>query len=152
MDYTYFNTTEAQSHRGCDQKGNCNQIQSLKQENDITEKIIHCSIEVHRYLGPGLLESIYEECLCKEFELNNIKYIRQKEILIIYKGIDLKENYKIDLLVENKIIIELKCVNNILPVHYAQVLTYLKLLNLNLGIILNFNVDLLKNGIKRIAL
>lgn len=121
-------------------------------ENKITDKIIKSAIEVHQYLGPGLLESIYEECLCKEFELNGIKYLRQKELPIKYKNITLAEKYRADLIVENKVLVEIKCVENILPVHKAQLLTYLKLTGLRIGLILNFYTDLLKRGIKRIAL
>lgn len=89
-------------------------------ENEISEKIIKCAIEIHRELGPGLLESIYEECLCKEFELNSICYKRQKEIPIYYKNIRLNENYRIDLIVEEAVIVEIKCIENILPVHCAS--------------------------------
>jgi GxxExxY protein len=121
-------------------------------ENKITEKIIKSAIEVHKNLGPGLLESIYEECLYKEFELNNINFIRQKELPIVYKNITLTEKYRVDLIVENSIIIEIKCVENILPVHEAQLLTYLKLTGLRVGLILNFYSDIMKNGIKRIVL
>ena len=124
---------------------------NLEIENEISEKIIKCAIEVHKHLGPGLLESIYEECLCKEFELNEIEYEKQKEIPIIYKGTELNQKYRIDLIVDNKVI-EIKCVEEILPVHQAQLLTYLKLTGLKLCLILNFNTDLMKNGIKRVFL
>jgi GxxExxY protein len=128
------------------------QRSSLEEENKISERIIKSAIEVHRNLGPGLLESVYEECLCKEFELTNIKYIRQKELPIIYKNSELSIKYRIDLLVENMVIVEVKCVDSILPVHQAQLLTYLKLTGMKLGLILNFNAELLKKGIKRVAL
>ncbi|PIW32622.1 MAG: GxxExxY protein [bacterium (Candidatus Ratteibacteria) CG_4_9_14_3_um_filter_41_21] len=128
------------------------QRNNLEKEDKISKEIIRCAIEVHKQLGPGLLESIYEECLCKEFKFNEIKYTRQKEIPIIYKNIELPEKYRIDLVVEDFIITEIKCVENILPVHQAQLLTYLKLTGLRLGLILNFNSDLMKNGIKRVVL
>ncbi|MFH1504494.1 MAG: GxxExxY protein [Candidatus Omnitrophota bacterium] len=127
-------------------------MDKLELRNRISEKIIKCAIEVHKHLGHGLLESIYEECLCKEFELNKVKYLRQKEIPIVYKNIKLAEKYRIDLIVENIVIVEMKCVENILPVHQAQLLTYLKLTGLSIGLILNFNTDLMKNGVKRMVL
>ncbi len=128
------------------------QRNKLKFENKISEKIIKCAIEVHKQLGPGLLESIYEECLCKEFELEGIKYVRQKEMPIIYKGAELPERYRVDLVIEDIVIVETKCVETILPVHQAQILTYLRLTGLRLGLILNFKTDLMKNGIKRVVL
>lgn len=140
MRITYHRGTETQRKK------------QYMRENEVSEKIIKCAIETHKELGPGLLESIYEECLCKEFELEGIDYKRQKEIPIRYRNIQLNENYRIDLIVEDMVIVEIKCVENILPVHNAQLLTYLKLTGLKLGLILNFNFDLLKNGIKRIIL
>ncbi len=133
-------------------RGTVTQSNTLELENKISQKIIKCAIEVHKQLGPGLLESIYEECLCKEFELNGIKYTRQKELPIIYKNIKLSERYRIDLIVEELVIVEIKCVEAILPVHQAQVLTYLRLTGLRLGLILNFNTEVLKKGIKRVVL
>ena len=121
-------------------------------ENILTERIIHCAIEVHKQLGPGLLESVYEECLCREFEVEGLKYERQKEIPIFYKGEPLKEKYRLDLVAEKTVIIEIKCVDTILPVHKAQLLTYLKLTGIKLGLILNFNVSLMKHGIKRMIM
>ena len=104
-------------------------------------------------MGPGLLELlIYEECLCKEFELNSIQYQWQKEIPIVYKTVRLKEKYRIDLVVQNKVVVEIKCVKTISSVHQAQILTYLRLSGLKLGLILNFNTNLIKNGIKRMSL
>ncbi len=121
-------------------------------ENIITERIIKCAIEVHRTLGPGLLESIYEECLCKEFDLDGLPYTRQKELPIQYKGMVLSEKYRLDLVVNEAVVVELKCVEIILPVHVAQVLTYLKLTKMKLGLLLNFNTDMMKRGIKRVIL
>ena len=121
-------------------------------ENIITERIIKCAIEVHRTLGPGLLESIYEECLCKEFDLDGLPYTRQKELPIQYKGMVLSEKYRLDLVVNEAVVVELKCVEMILPVHVAQVLTYLKLTKMKLGLLLNFNTDMMKRGIKRVIL
>ena len=121
-------------------------------ENIITERIIKCAIEVHRTLGPGLLESIYEECLCKQFDLDGLPYTRQKELPIQYKGMVLSEKYRLDLVVNEAVVVELKCVEMILPVHVAQVLTYLKLTKMKLGLLLNFNTDMMKRGIKRVIL
>jgi GxxExxY protein len=118
--------------------------------NELTEKIIGAAIEVHRHLGQGLLESAYEECLCREFNLCNITFERQKSLPVIYKGIKLDCAYRLDLIVENKIIIEIKTINQFDPIHNAQLLTYLKLLDLEIGLLINFNVSILKNGIKRI--
>jgi GxxExxY protein len=118
----------------------------------ITEKVIGAAIEVHRQLGPGLLESTYEKCLAKELDLRKIRYERQKVCSLLYKGLLLEEGYRIDLLVENEVILEIKAVNEIAIIHEAQVLTYLRLLNLKRGLLLNFNVPVLKAGIKRFSL
>ena len=118
--------------------------------NQITEKIIGCAIEVHRALGPGLLESAYEECVCFELTQNRMKFERQVSLPVVYKGVKLDCGYRIDLVVENLIIVEIKAIANILPVHEAQVLSYLKLDNKPLGLLLNFHVSVLKSGIKRI--
>ncbi|MFC0604019.1 GxxExxY protein [Winogradskyella pulchriflava] len=115
----------------------------------ITENIIGAAIEVHKDLGPGLLESTYQECLF--YELKTMGYSVQKEISqpIVYKDITLDHGYRIDLLVEHKIVIELKTVEKFTDVHTAQILTYMKLGNYPIGLLLNFNTKLLKNGIKR---
>jgi GxxExxY protein len=126
----------------------CNLIESL---NEITEKIIGCAIKVHRNLGPGLLESIYENALCFELNQINVKYEKQLKIPIVYKGLSLGE-YRLDILVENEIIVEIKAVNRYDPVFEAQMLTYLKVTGKKLGLLMNFNVPVLKNGIKRIIL
>ena len=117
--------------------------------NQITEKIIGYSIEVHRHLGPGLLESAYEECLSFELKKAGLKVERQLPVPVIYKDIKLNCGYRIDLLVENHVIIELKTTEAFAPVHEAQILTYMKFANINIGLLINFNVTLLKNGIKR---
>lgn len=120
--------------------------------NKLTEKIIGAAIEVHRYLGPGLLESTYEACLIFELELLGLRVERQKSLPVIYKGMKLEQGYRIDLLVNDKVIIELKVVEKVLPVHKAQILSYLKLSGYQVGLLLNFNVKLLKNGIQRFAM
>lgn len=119
-------------------------------ENQITEKVIGAAIEVHRELGPGLLESSYEMCLCHELQLRGLKFKRQVEIPLVYKGVHLNVGYKIDILVEDLVILELKTVESLLPIHDAQLLTYLKLTHKKLGLLLNFNSPLLTKGIKRL--
>lgn len=119
--------------------------------NELTEKIIGCAIKVHKALGPGLLESTYETCLIHELKKSGLKVESQLQLPVFYDGLKLDAGYKIDLLVEDKIIIELKSVESLLPIHEAQLLTYLKLADKKLGLLINFNVNLLKNGIKRIA-
>ena len=117
--------------------------------NHITKKIIGCAIEVHRDLGPGLLESAYEECLAYELIYNGLEIKRQQPTPIVYKDIKLDCGYRIDILVENLVIVELKVVDVINAVHEAQVLTYMKFANKPLGLLINFNVSLLKDGIRR---
>lgn len=118
-------------------------------QNNITELVIGAAIEVHRVLGPGLLESVYEECLCKELSLQNIKFVRQISVPVEYKETKLDCGYRLDLLIENSVVIEIKSVDKLMPVHEAQLLTYLKLGGWNVGLLINFNVSLLKNGVKR---
>jgi len=117
--------------------------------NQITEKIIGCAIEVHKTLGPGLLESAYEECLSYELQNAGLKIDRQVAVPVIYKDIKLECGYRVDILVENLVVIELKSIEAFAPVHEAQILTYMKFANKNIGLLINFNVTLLKNGIKR---
>jgi GxxExxY protein len=117
--------------------------------NKITEKIIGCAIEVHKLLGPGLLESAYEECLTYELTTAGLKAERQKPVPVIYKEIHLECGYRIDILVEDMVIIELKTVENFCPVHEAQRLTYLKFSKKRIGLLINFDVTVLKNGIRR---
>ena len=117
---------------------------------DLTGSVIGAAIEVHKALGPGLLESAYEECLCRELDLRKIHYKRQKEIPIEYKGIELDCGYRADILVEDKLLLELKACESIEKIHEAQLLTYLKLTNIDLGLLINFNVPILKEGLKRL--
>ena len=117
--------------------------------NDLSYKIIGCAYDVHKILGPGLLESTYEKCLCFELDKLGIKYDRQKELPINYKGMTLDNGYRIDILVEDKIVIELKSVDILKPIHSAQLLTYLKLSKKPLGLLINFNVTNLQNEIRR---
>ncbi|HET7626718.1 MAG TPA: GxxExxY protein [Verrucomicrobiae bacterium] len=117
----------------------------------ITEQVIGACIGIHKQLGPGLLQSAYEECLCYELSQRGIQFERQEPLPVTYKNVRLDCGYKLDLVIEGKIILELKTVENLLPIHEAQLLTYLKLSGLTLGLLINFNVPVLKNGIKRIA-
>ena len=119
------------------------------EDNEITEKIIGAAIEVHRTLGPGLLESAYQECLIYELELVGLKVKKELILPIIYKNLILEHGYRIDLLVENKIVLELKTVDKFTEIHSAQILTYMKLGNHPLGLLINFKTKLLKKGIKR---
>ncbi len=120
-------------------------------ENEIATIVIGCGLKVHSQLGPGLLESVYEECLYYELLKNSLKVEKQKALPLVYETVKLDCGYRIDLFVENKVIVELKSVETLSRLHAAQVLTYLKLSNCKLGLLINFNVELLKDGIKRIA-
>ena len=116
---------------------------------EVTEQIIGAAIEVHKALGPGLLEGIYEECLCHELALRKLGFERQLIVPVMYKGIKLECKYRVDVLVENAVVLELKTVERILPLHEAQLLTYLRLLSKPVGLILNFNVPAMRHGIVR---
>lgn len=120
-------------------------------EGDLTDIVIGCAIEVHRALGPGLLESAYEECLCYELVNRRIVFERQKNLPLQYKGVKLEAGYRLDLLVDGRLIVELKCVEKILPVHEAQLMTYLRLAKIKTGLIINFFTPVLKDGIRRIV-
>ena len=125
----------------------------MSNEGDsFTELVIGKAIEVHRELGPGLLESAYEECLCHELEGASISFERQAELPLHYKGRELDCGYRVDILFPDKLILEIKAVTELQPIHEAQLLTYMKLSNVSLGLLLNFNVPLLKAGIKRLIL
>lgn len=122
------------------------------QINELTEAVIGACIEVHRIIGPGLLESAYEQCLCKELSLRGIPFVAQIPLPVTYKGILLDCGHRVDLLVDGRLVIELKTVEKILPIHEAQVLTYLRLGGWKIGLLINFNVQFLRDGIKRIVL
>jgi GxxExxY protein len=117
--------------------------------NQCTEQIIGAAIEVHRALGPGLLESAYEECLCRELAVRSIPFERQRPLPVDYKGTRLDCGYRLDLLVAGSVVVEIKSVSNLEPIHDAQMLTYLKLGGWKLGLLINFNVPVLKDGIHR---
>ncbi len=118
-------------------------------ENEISTIVIGAAIEVHRHLGPGLLESTYEVCLVYELRQMGLEVYQQQSLPVVYKNVKLDAGYRIDALVENKVIIEIKSVEALADIHTAQLLTYLKLKNLKLGLLINFNEVLLKNGVKR---
>ena len=120
--------------------------------DDLTEKIIGAAIEVHRSLGPGLLESAYQECLCRELSLRRIPFVRQLTLPAEYKGVRVDCSYRIDLLVDSAVVVEIKAVAAIEPVHKAQLLTYLRLGGWRIGLLMNFNVPALRNGIRRVVL
>ncbi len=119
--------------------------------NELTEKVIGAAMEVHRALGPGLLESAYETCLARELAIQGIAFEQQVELPVVYRGVPLSCGYRLDFLVEGELILELKAVEELLPIHEAQVLTYLKLSDKRIGLLINFNVALLKQGLRRIV-
>ncbi len=120
-------------------------------ENELTRQVIGAAIEVHRSMGPGLLESVYEECLGAELEHRRISFRRQVPVALEYRGKSLGADLKIDVVVQEKLILELKAVEKILPIYEAQLLTYLRLTDKRLGLLINFNVPVLKDGVKRMA-
>jgi GxxExxY protein len=120
--------------------------------DDLSNKVIGCAIEVHRNLGPGLLESTYEQCLARELKISEIPFKLQYPLPVKYKGIKLDCGYRIDLFVDNSLIVELKSVDKLLPIHQAQILTYMKLSEIKVGLLMNFNVEYIKKGIKRMVL
>jgi GxxExxY protein len=120
-------------------------------ENEISGIIIDCCIKVHRNLGPGLLESVYEEALCYELSQKGLSFQRQKEFPVAYENIKLEMGFRADVIVEEKVIVEIKSVENIIPVYKKKLLTYLRLTGLKLGLLINFNVNLLKDGITRVV-
>ena len=124
----------------------------MEELNKITEKIISCAIEVHRNLGPGLLESIYQQCLAYELSRVNIPFLMEQPIPVQYKGKTFDCGFRADMVVNDLIILELKAIDKLMPIHDAQLLTYLKLTGKKLGLIINFNVRLLKSGIRRLVL
>jgi GxxExxY protein len=119
--------------------------------NQLTERVIGACIEIHKTLGPGLLESAYEVCLCHELRLAGLGFERQRPLPVAYKGVQLDCGYRLDVVVENKLVVELKSVDALAPIHDAQLLTYLKLSGLTVGLLINFNVPVLRRGIKRIV-
>ena len=122
------------------------------QKDLLTERVIGCAIEVHKHLGPGLLESSYEGCLLKELQLEGVEALNQVDLPVSYKGLDLAVGYRLDILIPNQLIIEIKAVDKLAPIHTAQLLTYLKLTGIKTGLLMNFNTAKLAEGIKRVSL
>jgi GxxExxY protein len=120
-------------------------------DNELTHEIIGAAIEVHKNLGPGLLESTYEECLCHELSQRGIPFERQKPVSVVYKGVKLDCGYRLDLLVSDRVILELKSVEALAPIHNSIMITYLKLSGNRIGLLMNFNVQILKKGVKRVV-
>ena len=121
-------------------------------DNELTHQIIGAAIEVHKNLGPGLLESTYEECLCHELSQRGIPFERQKPVSVVYKGVKLDCGYRLDLLVADKVILELKSVEALAPIHDSIMVTYLKLSGHKVGLLINFNIQVLRDGIRRLVL
>jgi GxxExxY protein len=123
----------------------------MQTDKELTHEIIGAAIEVHRQLGPGLLESAYEVCMAREFALRGLRFERQKPLPVVYKDVKLDEGYRIDLLVEGKIVVELKVVDKFSPIHDSILLTYLRLSGCKIGLLINFNVAVLKDGVRRLV-
>lgn len=140
-------SSKPESAEGAEVKSASEQSRSAR----LTELIIGAAIEVHRRTGPGLMESAYEECLCFELSQSGLAFQRQVEVPVVYKGVRLDCGYRMDLLVEDAVVVELETVDHLLPVHSAQLLTYLKLSGKRVGLLLNFNEAILKRGIKRLV-
>ena len=119
-------------------------------ENDLSTIIIGCALNIHKELGPGLLESAYQECLFYELQNKGLKVVKEKAMPLMYKDVHINCGYRVDLLVEDKVVVELKSVDELNDIHLAQTLTYLKMGDFKLGLLINFNVSLLKSGVKRI--
>ena len=120
-------------------------------ENELSKIVFDCALKVHQNLGPGLLESAYEECLFYELKKTGVEVQKQKSLPLIYEEVKLDIGYRLDIIVENKLILEIKSVETLNDIHFAQLLTYLKLTDCKLGMLINFNVSLIKNGIKRVV-
>lgn len=120
-------------------------------ENELSKVVFDCSLKVHQTLGPGLLESAYEECLYYELKKTGLEIEKQKPLPLFYEEVKLDIGYRLDIIIENKLILEIKAVDALNEIHFAQLLTYLKLTNCKLGLLINFNVALIKNGIRRIV-
>ena len=139
-------------HRDTEKKGE-NKVVALRADHDpLSDRVIGLAIEVHRHLGPGLLESAYEECLAYELRKAGLTFDRQRQLPVIYKEIRLAAAYRIDLVVEGRLIVEVKTVERLLPIHEAQLITYLRLSGVSVGLLMNFNTAVLKEGLRRISL
>jgi GxxExxY protein len=145
---------EPQRHRGHREKKHREnkRIKKMEERDPLTDRVIGAAIEVHRILGPGLLESVYQKCLCHELALRGIAFQEQVELPVVYKGVDLGCNFVMDIVVEDKLVLELKAIEKLAPIHEAQLLTYLRLSGIRCGLLLNFHQSLLRDGIKRMVL
>jgi GxxExxY protein len=132
---------ELKKHAGC-----------LPELNEITGEVVDSIFQVHSHLGPGYFERIYEEALCEEFSMRNVSFEKQKDVPVLYKEKELPSHYRLDLIVEGRVIVELKAVERLLPVHESQVISYLKMTQMPVGFLVNFNVPLIKDGMKRLVL
>ncbi len=126
-------------------------MEGEKKFEEISRQVIGFAIEVHRTLGPGLLESAYEHCLCHELALNEISFEQQVPVPVVYKGLNLDCAYRLDLVVDRQLIVEVKAVETLLPIHSAQLITYLKLMGIHAGLSMNFHTEVLRDGIKRVV-
>jgi GxxExxY protein len=140
------------NHRGTEAQRKTNLVEIIRDKDPLTKIVIGSAIEVHRHLGPGLLESVYEECLCHELSTLGIEFERQVQLPLEYKGVSLEYGLRLDILIPGKLVIELKTVEKIMPIHEAQLLTYLKLASIPTGLLINFNVPVLRDGIRRMVL
>ena len=140
------------NHRGTEAQRKTNLVEIVRDRDPLTKIVIGSAIEVHRHLGPGLLESVYEECLCHELSTQGIEFKRQVQLPLEYKGVSLEYGLRLDILIPGKLVIELKTVEKIMPIHEAQLLTYLKLASIPTGLLINFNVPALRDGIRRMVL
>ena len=151
MNRTLHHRGGAETQRG-DSSAACRSVGGdTSPVNRVTERILGLAIEIHRSLGPGLLESAYEECLGYELSRAGLKFERQRALPVAYKGVQLDCGYRLDLLVEDSVMVELKTVESILPIHEAQLLTYLTLSGVQVGLLINFNVPVLTQGVKRLV-
>ena len=144
-------TSSPQRRKGAEETQSKTRMLSEEELNRVSGLVIGCAIEVHRVLGPGLLESAYQHCLAWELRNAGVKFSEQVAVPLRYKGLNIPNAYRLDLLVEDAVVLELKSVERIEPIHMAQMLTYLRTNNLRLGLLLNFNVDIMRNGIKRVV-
>ncbi len=145
-------TADRRFHRRDTESAEENIVEKDHSVRMLTQQIIGAAIEVHRALGPGLLESAYETCLCHELSLREIPFDRQKQLPVVYKGVEIECGYRLDLLVADTVVVELKAAEQLLPVHQAQVLSYLRLGGWEVGLLINFHVPVLRQGIRRIVL
>ena len=120
--------------------------------DELSNRVIGCAIEVHRHLGPGLLESTYEQCLARELSLSNLPFRLQCPLPVVYKGLHLECGYRVDLLIQDRLIVELKAVEKLTGIHQAQLLTYMRLSSIHIGLLINFNVPILHKGLRRFVL